>query len=107
MKHVQAVIFDWAGTTVDHGSMAPVKAFSELFARRGIRLSDADVRRDMGLFKKDHIRLILENEMTRRPAETDVEALFDEFVPLQMEILAAHSQLIAGTAALADRLRGR
>ena len=29
---VQAVIFDWAGTTVDFGSLAPVAAFTRLFA---------------------------------------------------------------------------
>ncbi len=115
MKRVQAVIFDWAGTTVDHGSMAPVKAVTELFARRGIHLNASDVRRDMGLYKKDHIRRILalpdvrlawEQETRRLPSEQDVDALFAEFGPLQMEVLAAYSQLIAGTAGMAGRLRG-
>ena len=59
MKRLEAVIFDWAGTNVDHGSLAPVRAITELFARYGIRLSDVDARRDMGIFKKDHIRRIL------------------------------------------------
>ena len=59
MKHLQAVIFDWAGTTVDHGSLAPVRAITELFRRHGISLSNADARRDMGVFKRDHIRNIL------------------------------------------------
>ena len=62
MKRLEAVIFDWAGTTVDCGSLAPVRAVTNLFALRGIQLSDAEVRRDMGLFKKDHIRRILEIE---------------------------------------------
>jgi len=26
-EHVQAVVFDWAGTTVDHGSLAPMGVF--------------------------------------------------------------------------------
>ena len=29
---IEAVIFDWAGTTVDYGCFAPVKAFMEAFA---------------------------------------------------------------------------
>ena len=27
MRNIEAVIFDWAGTTVDYGCMAPVQAF--------------------------------------------------------------------------------
>jgi len=27
MKKIEAVIFDWAGTTVDYGCFAPVQAF--------------------------------------------------------------------------------
>ena len=31
-----AVIFDWAGTTVDYGCFAPVQAFIEVFKHFGI-----------------------------------------------------------------------
>jgi hypothetical protein len=31
-RRLQAVIFDWAGTTLDFGSLAPVAAFVEVFA---------------------------------------------------------------------------
>jgi phosphonoacetaldehyde hydrolase len=116
VTRVEAVIFDWAGTTVDHGSLAPVKAVTELFARHLIAVSDSEARRDMGLFKKDHIRRILgmprvEDEwqrmMGRAPGEGDVESLFAEFADLQMEILGAHAQVIHGVAGVAKRLRGR
>lgn len=116
MKCLEAVIFDWAGTTVDFGSLAPVKAISRLFATRRIELSDADTRRDMGLFKKDHIRRILalpnvesawRKQQGSPPGEKDVEALFADFLPLQMEILEEHSQLISGTADVAKALRSR
>mgnify|MGYP000741963126 CR=1 FL=1 len=30
-KKIEAVIFDWAGTTVDYGCFAPVQAFTEVF----------------------------------------------------------------------------
>ena len=32
---IEAVIFDWAGTTVDYGCFDPVKAFMEAFAHHG------------------------------------------------------------------------
>src|SRR5262249_12501695 len=60
-----------------------------------------------GLFKKDHIRRILHQQTRQSSAEADVETLFAEFVPIQMEMLEEHAELIAGTAALAGRLRGR
>ena len=38
---VRAVIFDWAGTTVDFGSRAPVLAFVRTFAEFGVTLTAA------------------------------------------------------------------
>jgi len=114
MKHIEAVIFDWAGTTVDHGSLAPVRAVTALFERQGIPVTDAEARRDMGIFKKDHIRRILEMPRIRgewqkaagkAPDESDVERLFIEFLPLQMEILEAHAGVIAGVADVSETLR--
>ncbi len=35
---IRAVIFDWAGTTVDYGCFAPVQAFQEAFAHHACRL---------------------------------------------------------------------
>jgi phosphonoacetaldehyde hydrolase len=97
----------WAGTTVDHGTMAPVLALQTLFAQRGITLSVEDARRDMGLLKRNHIQAIFAlpdlrarwSEVTgSEPAEGDVHSLFAEFGPLQIEIAAEHSQSISGVA---------
>ena len=116
MKRIEAVIFDWAGTTIDHGSLAPVRAVTELFERYGIMLRDTDVRRDMGLFKKDHIRRILQQPQVsiawssvkgRRPDERDVEKLFAEFAPLQLEVLEDYSQLMAGVPECMEQLSNR
>jgi phosphonoacetaldehyde hydrolase len=116
VKRLEAVVFDWAGTTVDFGSLAPVRAVTRLFATRGIQVSDADVRRDMGIFKKDHIRRLLAlphvDQQWKRckgePAgDADVEAMFAEFALLQMEILEEHSQLICGVPDIAAALRNR
>ena len=104
---VRAVILDWAGTTVDHGSIAPILALQSLFAQHGITLSTEDARRDMGLLKRDHIRAILALPNVRakwsaiagqEPGEAEVYSLFDEFGPLQMKVILQHSLVIPGVA---------
>ena len=59
MKKIEAVIFDWAGTTVDYGSFAPVQAFIEAFEQYGIKPTVEEVRKPMGMLKIDHIRTML------------------------------------------------
>jgi 2-aminoethylphosphonate--pyruvate transaminase/phosphonoacetaldehyde hydrolase len=104
-EHLRAVILDWAGTTVDFGSLAPVMALRRVFAANGIEVTDDEVRLHMGALKKDHIRMICAGERVRgawreqygrTPDESDVERLFTEFVPRQTEILAAFSAPIPG-----------
>jgi len=110
---VKAVILDWAGTTVDHGSLAPVRVLQEVFAGRGVPISEEEARRDMGVLKIDHIRKILfapgvaarwRNVFNREPAQADVESLFANFVPLQLECLVKYSVVIDGVAETVARL---
>lgn len=54
-KKIQGIVLDWAGTIVDFGSLAPMGAFVELFARHQIEISIAQARVPMGLPKIDHI----------------------------------------------------
>jgi len=113
---LRAIMLDWAGTTVDHGSIAPVIALQTLFANHAIALTAEDARRGMGLLKRDHIRsiLVLPNIQQQWhaitgqiPAETEVDSLFHEFGPLQMQIIVQHSQLIAGAAETVKKWQGR
>jgi phosphonoacetaldehyde hydrolase len=113
---VKAVILDWAGTTVDHGSLAPVRVLQQVFAGRGVPISEEQARRDMGVLKKDHIRKILfgpnvpakwRAAVGHEPAEADVESLFADFVPLQLECLLKYSTVIEGVAETVARLRQR
>jgi phosphonoacetaldehyde hydrolase len=113
---VKAVILDWAGTTVDHGSLAPVRVLQQVFAKRGVPISENEARRDMGVLKIDHIRKILFGEsvaarwcevVKRDPTEVDVESLFANFVPLQIECLVKYSTVIDGVAETVARLRKR
>jgi beta-phosphoglucomutase-like phosphatase (HAD superfamily) len=55
--HLKAVILDWAGTVVDHGSRAPMGAFVRAFAQFGVTISIADARGPMGMAKWEHYRL--------------------------------------------------
>jgi phosphonoacetaldehyde hydrolase len=113
---VRGVIFDWAGTTVDHGSLAPVRVLQEIFAHRGVPISNEEARRDMGVLKKDHIRKILfapdiatrwRRTVGNEPTEAEVEELFAHFVPLQLECLIKYSTVIDGVAETVARLRKR
>lgn len=61
-KKTEAVIFDWAGTTVDYGCFAPVQAFTEVFKEFGIEPTIEEVRKPMGMLKIDHIRTMLSME---------------------------------------------
>ena len=49
------MILDWASTTVDHGSLAPIRVLQRIFSDRGIEISEEEARREMGVLKKDHI----------------------------------------------------
>ena len=113
---VVAVIFDWAGTTVDHGSLAPVEAIRQLFAGHGVDLTEPQIRRDMGLHKREHIRCILTDEEVQNrwqkasgcpSSDADVDRLFAQMLDIQLAVLARHSQVIPGLPETAQRLRAK
>jgi phosphonoacetaldehyde hydrolase len=113
---LRAVIFDWAGTTVDYGSLAPIRVLQKVFADRGIEISEEETRRDMGLLKKDHIRSLLRmpriasawsDRYHQVPGEDQVETLFADFVPQQISSLADCSVVIEGVSDVVQRLRDR
>ena len=60
MPRFEAVLFDWAGTTVDYGSRAPALVFIEIFRRRGIDITEAEARGPMGRSKREHIAAVAE-----------------------------------------------
>ncbi len=113
---LRAVVLDWAGTIVDHGSLAPVAAIQSVFAAAGVPVTIAEVRQSMGLAKKAHIGSILEIPRVRDawthkhgspPSHEAVERLYAEFIPSQIRVLAEHSRLIPGVAEALQRMRGR
>ena len=56
---IEAVILDWAGTTIDFGCFAPVQAFIHAFEKFGITPTVWEVRKPMGMLKRDHIKTML------------------------------------------------
>jgi phosphonoacetaldehyde hydrolase len=113
---LRAVILDWAGTVVDYGSRAPVAALQSVFAPAGVPITVAEARESMGLFKRAHIRSILEIPRVRAAwiskygaahSEADVDKLYAEFIPNQIRVLENYSRLIPGVADAAARMRSR
>lgn len=101
----RAAILDWAGTTIDHGSNAPTRVFREVFAARGVAITAAEARGPMGRAKIDHIAAVAAMpEVAERwraahgaaPTDADVRAMYDDFLPLQKEILAEGCEVIPG-----------
>ena len=58
-KKVKMVVFDWAGTTVDYGSSAPMVVFELVFKEAGINLTRNEIKGPMGMEKKSHLRTLL------------------------------------------------
>lgn len=113
---VKLVILDWAGTTMDYGCYAPAVVFIEVYRRHGVDISMEQARRPMGLHKRDHIQAISQDpevaarwqQVHGRPVtERDVDDMFTDFQPLQLQCLADYADLIPGTLETVATLRER
>ena len=113
---LKAAIVDWAGTIVDFGSLAPAAVFVEVFKRQGVALTIDEARGPMGMHKRTHIQVLTELDSVRArwqakhkraPNDADVDAMYKEFIPLQLQCLSDFSDLIPGTKEVAAALRKR
>ena len=104
-QKIKAVILDWAGTVVDHGSSAPMGAFVKAFAHFGVTISIADARGPMGMAKRDHIRMVgtapavaaaWRANHGRDFDDAAIDAIFEVFEPMNVAAMEAHSALIPG-----------
>jgi phosphonoacetaldehyde hydrolase len=110
----KAVLLDWAGTTVDYGSRAPTQVFVEIFRRRGVEITVEEARGPMGRAKHEHIAMVAalprvaeswQQQHGTIPTDVDVRAMYDEFLPLQKEILKQGSDVIPGIPEAIAELR--
>ncbi len=113
---IQAVLLDWAGTTMDYGCMAPAVVFVEVFERAGVPIAMDEARAPMGAHKRVHIQQISQLDSVRQrwqaaharpPTEADIDRMFAEFVPLQLACLSDYSTLIPGTLEVVAAMRQR
>ena len=100
MSKIEAVIFDWAGTTVDYGCFAPVQVFTEVFKNAGVEPTMEEVREPMGMLKWDHIRTMLEmprikaawrEKYGRDPEDADADKMYESYEPSLLKILDQYS----------------
>ena len=114
MQGLEGIIFDWAGTTVDYGCFAPVRAFCEVFAQFGLQVTMEEVRRPMGMLKWDHIKTMLMmprirglwvEAFGREPADEYVDRLYQQFEPRLLSILDQYSRLKPHVAETVAKLR--
>ena len=112
---LRAVIFDWAGTLVDHGSLAPTQIFVDAFATFGITLTLDEARGPMGLSKRDHIRTLLGDDglqaqwrarFGRASSDADIDAIYERFMPMQIAHVGRYSAPIPGAVEVLAALRG-
>ncbi|MSO92916.1 MAG: phosphonoacetaldehyde hydrolase [Rhodospirillales bacterium] len=113
---IRSVILDWAGCTMDFGCMAPAVVFVEVYKRKQVPISMEEARIPMGAHKRVHIQKISQIDTVRNrwqethgrlPNEDDIDAMFADFVPLQLACLSDYSQLIPGTLEAVAECRKR
>ena len=115
-KNLKAIVLDWAGTMVDHGSRAPAIVFLEIFRQNNISITVDQAREPMGMAKREHISAITrmpevaaqwQNEFGSPCGEAEIDAMYEKFLPLQMATLSEHCNLIEGAAETAKQCRNR
>ena len=111
---VKAAILDWSGTTADAYVLAPAVVFVDVFRKHGVEISMPEARGPMGLRKDLHIKALTEvpeiaerweGVHGKRPGQAEVEAMFADFVPMQLACLREYTALLPGVAETTQRLQ--
>lgn len=114
MKKIQLVVFDWAGTTVDYGCVAPLAVFEKIFEGKKIHLSREEILKPMGMGKRDHIETLLSTENAskqwgevykREWDQNDVDEMFSQFNEELLKVLPEYCTPIDGVLETIQKLR--
>ncbi len=90
---IRLCVFDLGGTIVDKYSLSPFLCLKEIFKNKGININDNLIFKDMGKEKKQHIKLILNDEYVGRnwfqlygvyPNMIDEKIIYNEFNRYQL-----------------------
>ena len=115
-KHLQAIVFDWAGTMIDHGSRAPAAVFEKVFREYGVPITAAQAREPMGMAKRDHLAAgasmpavaeAWRSQHGKACTDADIDRMYDRFLPLQKSVLMQHAKLIDGAIETVEYCRSR
>lgn len=113
---VKALVLDWSGTLADAYVIAPAVVFVEVFKNQGVEISMLEARGPMGLRKDLHIlELTKVPEIAERwkgikgkyPDQSDVDAMFADFVPAQLKCLREYTTLLPGVKDVCNRLQSQ
>ena len=105
MNKINAIILDWAGTTVDYGCFAPVDAFMAAFADFGIHPTMEETRAPMGMQKRAHIGKMLEGRRLaqawekqhgRPHTQADIDQIYSRFEPALFSVLTKYADPLPG-----------
>ena len=112
---IKACILDWSGTLCDKYVIAPAIVFQQIFDNYGVKVTMDEVRKPMGLRKDLHIKDMLLNNKNiytrweqiygKNPTEDDVDKMFKDFVPMQLDCLAEYSKILPNVKETVDILR--
>ena len=111
---LKTAILDWSGTTADKYVIAPAIVFYNVFKKHNVPITMEEARLPMGLRKDLHIAKILEIPEVRErwtelrgsePTQDDVDMLFEDFIPMQIECLPEYSGLLPETLSTVDMLK--
>lgn len=117
-RSVGYVMLDCSGTVMDRYVDAPAIVFVDVFRKYGLEISMTEVRAPMGLRKDLHIKAITETPSVRErfkarfgrePNQGDVDAMFADFVPTQLDLLRKgnYHELLPGVAEVVRDLQQR
>jgi phosphonoacetaldehyde hydrolase len=111
---VKGLVLDWSGTTADAYVLAPAVVFVDVFKKHGVEISMPEARGPMGLRKDLHIKALTEEPEIRdrwagvhgkAPDQGDVDKMFADFVPMQLECLREYTTLLPGVAEVTQKLQ--
>ena len=100
---VKGLILDWSGTTADAYVLAPAVVFVQVFQNHGVDVTMSEARGPMGLRKDLHIKAMTEIPEIRKrwhgihgqyPNQANVDRMFEDFVPLQLDCLRNYTTLL-------------
>lgn len=113
---LQALILDWAGTTIDFGSLAPARTLDRVFAAKGVSVTEAEIRAYMGWPKRVQIGNILKFPRVEAawkqahgqpPTELDADDIYENFIPAQTACLLEFSHVLPSIPEAVEGFRRR